>query len=46
LVASTGGIDRAATKAAAERIRGRAEHLSLGRFDWDALKTDGDEGRP
>jgi len=46
LVASAGGIDRARAKAAAERIRARAEHLSPGRFDWEALKADRDEGRP
>jgi prevent-host-death family protein len=46
LVASTGGIDRASARAAAERIRARAERLSLGRFDWEALKADRDEGRP
>lgn len=46
LVASTTGIDRARAKAAAERIRARAERLSSQRFDWGALKTDRDEGRP
>ena len=45
LVASTAGIDRAGAKAAAERIRARAERLSGG-FGWRALKTDRDEGRP
>lgn len=45
LVASAGGIDRARARAAAERIRARAEHLSSGRFDWEALKADRDEGR-
>jgi prevent-host-death family protein len=46
LVASAPGIDRARAKAAAERIRSRAERLSSERFDWGALKTDRDEGRP
>ena len=46
LVASGPGVDRARAKAAAERIRARAEHLSSGRFDWGPLKADRDEGRP
>ena len=46
LIASTGHIDRAMAKAAAARIRARAERLSAGRFDWGALKADRDEGRP
>jgi prevent-host-death family protein len=46
LVASTGGIDRARAKEAAQRIRARAEHLSSERFKWETLKTDRDEGRP
>ena len=45
LVASTSGIDHAKAKAAAERIRARAERLSAERFDWRALKADRDEGR-
>ena len=46
LIGSASGIDRARAKAAAERIRARAERLSSGRFDWADLKTDRDEGRP
>jgi prevent-host-death family protein len=46
LVASGGGVDRAAAKAAAERIRARAVRLSSAGFDWEALKTERDEGRP
>ena len=46
LVASGAALDRASSKAAAERIRARAERLSSERFDWKALKTDRDEGRP
>jgi prevent-host-death family protein len=46
LVASTTSIDRASAKAAAERIRARAERLSSERFDWAASKADRDEGRP
>ena len=38
--------DLAQAKAAAERIRARAECLASDRFDWDALKADRDEGRP
>lgn len=46
LVGSAGGIDRERAKAAAERIRGRAKHLSSAHFDWSVLKADRDEGRP
>ena len=46
LVASGGGIDRAQAKAAADRIRARAEHLSSDPFDWGVLKAERDEGRP
>jgi prevent-host-death family protein len=46
LVANTPGIDRESAKSAAERIRARAEPLYSGRFDWETLKTDRDEGRP
>lgn len=46
LVASGAALDRASSKAAAERIRARAERLSSERLDWKALKTDRDEGRP
>lgn len=46
LIASATCIDRARAKAAAERIRARAVGLLSERFDWEALKTDRDEGRP
>jgi prevent-host-death family protein len=46
LVASAGRVDRGRAKAAAERIRARAERLLSGRFDWEALKAERDEGRP
>ena len=46
LVASTTGIDRARAKAAAERIRARAERLSFESLDRGTFKTDRDEGRP
>jgi prevent-host-death family protein len=46
LVASATGIDHARAKAAAERIRARAERLSSERFDWGTLKSYRDEGRP
>jgi len=45
LVPNTGGIDRAQASAAAERIRCRAAKLKAG-FDWEALKTERDAGRP
>jgi prevent-host-death family protein len=46
LVASTAAIDRERAKAAAGRIRARADRLASERFDWGALKADRDEGRP
>ena len=46
LVASSGGIDREAASAASARIRARAEGLTSERFDWNALKSERDEGRP
>ena len=46
LVASSGGIDRVQARAAADRIRARAEKLSAEAFHWDCLKADRDEGRP
>lgn len=45
LVPNAGGIDQVGARAAAERIRARAESLKA-RFDWDALKADRDAGRP
>jgi len=41
-----GGIDRFQAQAALDRIRIRAQSLSGGGFDWDALKADRDAGRP
>jgi prevent-host-death family protein len=41
-----GGIDRSQAQAAAERIRRRARRLKSGGFNWDAIKTDRDMGRP
>jgi prevent-host-death family protein len=46
LVPNAGGIDRSQARAASERIRARAAKAKLGRFDWNALKTDRDTGRP
>ena len=46
LVASASAIDCERAKAAAGRIRERAERLASERFDWVTLKTDRDEGRP
>ena len=46
LVASSGGIDRVQARAAADRIRARAEQLSSEAVRWDTLKADRDEGRP
>ena len=46
LVASSGRTDLARAKAAAKRMRTRAESLSSERFDWEVLKVDREEGRP
>ena len=46
LVPHTGGIDRSKARAAADRIRARAQSLRIGGFNWDALKADRDAGRP
>jgi prevent-host-death family protein len=46
LVPSSGRIDREQAHAAAERIRVRAKALKLGKFDWETLKADRDDGRP
>ena len=45
LIPNSGGIDRAQANAAAEQLRARARKLSLGPFDWAAVKADRDEGR-
>jgi prevent-host-death family protein len=45
LVPNTGGIDRQEAQAAMQRIRGRAESLRLGAFNWATLKSLRDEGR-
>lgn len=46
LVSSAGHVDRGAAKAAAERIRARAQALRMKRFNWKSLKGERDEGRP
>ena len=46
LIPNSGGIDRAQAQTAVERIRARAEHAKLGRFNWEMLKADRDAGRP
>jgi len=46
LVPNSGWVDREQARAAAQRIRARAQSLNLGAFDWEALKSDRDEGRP
>ncbi len=45
LVPHAGGIDVSQARAAAARIRARARTLG-GTFDWEALRTDRDTGRP
>jgi prevent-host-death family protein len=46
LISNTGAIDRTQARAAAERIRVRANALTGVTFDWDVMKQDRDEGRP
>ncbi|MFZ0887429.1 MAG: type II toxin-antitoxin system prevent-host-death family antitoxin [Candidatus Binataceae bacterium] len=45
MIPATPGIDRERARAAAQRIRERAEKLKLGRFDWAEWKAYRDEGR-
>lgn len=46
LVPARAGRSRAEARAALQRIRARAEHRKLGRFDWAEWKSYRDEGRP
>ena len=46
LVPNTRGIDRAQSRAAAERIRARVVQSEARPFDWESLKIDRDAGRP
>jgi len=46
LVPSSGSIHREEARAAAKRLRARAQKLKLGAFDWERLKAERDEGRP
>jgi len=46
LVPNVGDVDRSQARAAAGRIRARAQSLGAGAFHWDALKADRDAGRP
>jgi len=46
LVPNTRGIDRAQSRAAAERIRARVVQSEARPFDWESLKVDRDAGRP
>ena len=45
LVPSSAAIDREQARAAAERIRSRAQTLTGG-FDWETCKQDRNQGRP
>jgi hypothetical protein len=45
-VPAAAGVDRTASRAAADRIRARARRLVRGGFDWNALKADRDRDRP
>jgi prevent-host-death family protein len=46
IVPSRQRIDPAASRAAVQRIRARAEERKLGHFDWPEWKAYRDEGRP
>ena len=46
LVSSTGMLDHARARAAADGIRDRAQTRSKEAFDWVALKADRDQDRP
>ena len=46
LVPNFSGIDREQAHAAADRIRERARGLKIGKFNWEEMKADRDEGRP
>lgn len=46
LVSSGGGLDRAKSRAAADRIRARARSFNAKPFNWEELKAERDEGRP
>jgi len=46
LVPNSGRMDRTEARAAAVRIRARANRLGCGIFDWETLKRDRDAGRP
>jgi len=46
LVPHAGGSDRSQARAAAERIRARAQSLRAGEFHWPSVKADRDAGRP
>jgi antitoxin (DNA-binding transcriptional repressor) of toxin-antitoxin stability system len=40
------GRGKEVARAAVRRIRGRAEQLKFGRFDWSEWKSYRDQGRP
>lgn len=46
LVPNVTGVDRDQVRAAAKRIRARAESLPFRTFDWRVFKADRDAGRP
>lgn len=46
LVPAIRGFDREEARAAARRIRERAQQRKLGSFDWSEWKAFRDEGRP
>ncbi|MCX6591303.1 MAG: type II toxin-antitoxin system prevent-host-death family antitoxin [Acidobacteria bacterium] len=46
LISSVGMIDHSRARAAADRLRARAQTLSGEAFDWQVLKADRDRDRP
>jgi prevent-host-death family protein len=46
LVPDTAGSDSSQAYEASRRIRARAKQIKPGSFDWQALKTERDAGRP
>ena len=46
LVPNEDRLNREQAQVAADRIRARARHLKLSRFNWKSLKRERDAGRP
>ena len=46
IIPNVAGLDRDQARHAMERIRKRAAKFKSSHFDWKALKSDRDQGRP